>query len=193
MTKKQESLPVRMSAVLRRIAAGHTIETVSQAEGCSKDALKEALVSLADRIEVEFGLHTVKVMVDGASRGNPGPAGIGAAILDNHDRSLAELSTFIGTATNNEAEYQALVAGLGLALERGYPNVAIYTDSELMAKQIRGEYRIREPRLKERFAMAHRLLAKFKKWEIKAIPRSENRLADRLSNLAIDKGSPEAL
>ncbi len=180
-------LPQRMSRVLKKLASGHKIEEISLAEGCTKDALKEALYALADRIDEEFGLTEATMAVDGASRGNPGPAGIGAAILDRNGQSLAELSRYIGQATNNEAEYQALLAGLELAKERGIASLVIQTDSELMAKQIRGEYRVREERLRSMYAKVHRLLTGFKRWEIKSVPRAQNRLADRLSNIAIDK------
>lgn len=180
-------LPLRMSRVLKKLASGHKIEEISMAEGCTKDALKEALFALADRIDDEFGLTVVTLAVDGASRGNPGPAGIGAAIIDHNGKSLAELSRYIGRATNNEAEYRALVAGLELARERKHLGLIIQTDSELMAKQIKGEYRVKEERLREYYAKAHRLLEEFRSWEIRAVPRSQNRLADRLSNIAIDK------
>ncbi len=180
-------LPVRMSKVLKKLASGHKIEEISVAEGCTKDALKEALFALADRIDEEFGLGEVTLAVDGASRGNPGPAGIGAAIIDRNGKSLAELSRYIGQATNNEAEYQALVMGLELARDRKHPGIVIQTDSELMARQVRGEYRVKEPRLREMYARAHKLLEGFKRWEIREVPRTQNRLADRLSNIAIDK------
>jgi ribonuclease HI len=176
-----------MSKVLKKLASGHKIEEISVAEGCTKDALKEALFALADRIDEEFGLGEVTLAVDGASRGNPGPAGIGAAIIDRNGKSLAELSRYIGQATNNEAEYQALILGLELALERKHPGVVIQTDSELMAKQVRGEYRVKEPRLREMYARVHKLLEGFKRWQITEVPRAQNRLADRLSNIAIDK------
>jgi len=181
------SASIRMSRILKKLASGHKIEEISVAEGCTKDALKEALLALADRIDQEFGYQTVTLAVDGASRGNPGPAGAGAAIIDSHGKPLAELSRYLGETTNNEAEYRALILGLEMARERKYPNIVIQTDSELLAKQIRGEYRVKEPRLKELFAKAHRLLEDFRHWEIKNVPRLQNRLADRLSNIAIDK------
>jgi len=176
-----------MSTVLRKLASGHKIEDISEAEGCTRDALKEALLSMADKIDDEFGLSVVTLAVDGASRGNPGPAGAGAALIDHNGKSLAELSRYLGRATNNEAEYQALLLGLGLALERKHASIVIQTDSELMAKQIKGSYRVKEPHLRSLFAKAHKLLEGFKHWDIKAVPRAQNRLADRLSNIAIDK------
>jgi ribonuclease HI len=193
MVKKDNKISARLSRVLRKIANDYHLEQVAQDEGCSRTDLKEALVALAEKIEEETGVNVVTLAVDGAARGNPGPAGAGAAILDGQGRSLAEKTLYLGTATNNEAEYQALVMGLQLALERGYPRIRIQTDSELMAKQIAGEYKVKEPRLKKMFAQAHALLEKFQKWEIKPVPRTENRLADRLSNIAIDKQVKEEL
>ncbi|MDO9390913.1 MAG: ribonuclease HI family protein [bacterium] len=193
MVKKQNKISARLSLVLRKIANDHHLSQVAEEEGCSRADLKEALVALADKIEQETGVDIVTLAVDGAARGNPGPAGAGAALLDSQGRSLAEKTMYLGKATNNEAEYQALVMGLTLALEREHLRILIQTDSELMAKQITGEYKIKEPRLKIYFTQAHSLLEKFQKWEIKAVPRAENRLADRLSNIAIDKVAKEDL
>ena len=193
MVKKQNKISARLSLVLRKIANDHHLSQVAEEEGCSRADLKEALVALADKIEQETGVDIVTLAVDGAARGNPGPAGAGAALLDSQGRSLAEKTMYLGKATNNEAEYQALVMGLTLALERAHPRILIQTDSELMARQITGEYKIKEPRLKIYFTQAHALLEKFQKWEIKAVPRAENRLADRLSNIAIDKVAKEDL
>jgi ribonuclease HI len=142
---------------------------------------------MADMFDAEFGLSVATLAVDGASRGNPGQAGAGAAIIDHNGKSLAEISRYLGQVTNNEAEYQALILGLGLALERKHTSIVIQTDSELMAKQIKGIYRVKEPHLRSLYAKAHKLLEGFKQWDIKAVPRAQNRLADRLSNIAIDK------
>jgi ribonuclease HI len=185
MTKDQ--IYSKLSTVLRRMAAGHPMEDISESMGCSKDTLKEALVALADRIETDFGLSKVTMAIDGAARGNPGLAGAGVALLDGHGNVLAELSQYLGPATNNEAEYQALIFGLKLAQERGFTKLSIQTDSELLANQINGSYRIKEPRLKKLFVEAQQLLSKMEKWEIHSVPRTQNRLADRLANLAIDK------
>lgn len=193
MVKKQNKISARLSLVLRKIANDHHLSQVAEEEGCSRADLKEALVALADKIEQETGVDIVTLAVDGAARGNPGPAGAGAALLDSQGRSLAEKTMYLGKATNNEAEYQALVMGLTLALEREHPRILIQTDSELMARQITGEYKIKEPRLKIYFTQAHALLEKFQKWEIRSVPRAENRLADRLSNIAIDKVAKEDL
>jgi ribonuclease HI len=187
MTRDQDQIYTKLSTVLRRVAAGHRMEDVSESMGCSKETLKEALMALADKIEADFGISRAVLAIDGAARGNPGPAGAGAALLDGQGNTLAEVGRFLGKATNNEAEYQALMLGLRLALERGFTRLAINTDSELLANQLNGSYRVKEPRLKKLFTEAHQLLDKFEKWEIKAVPREQNRLADRLANLAIDR------
>ncbi len=192
MTKDKDQIYSKLSVVLRKVASGHPMEDISQSMGCSKDTLKEALVALADKIETDFGISQVTLAVDGAARGNPGQAGAGAALMDSHGNILAELSQYLGKATNNEAEYQALIFGLRLAKERGFSQLSIQTDSELLANQINGSYRIKEPRLKKLFVQVQELLAGLEKWEIRAVPRLQNRLADRLANLAIDKeAAPE--
>jgi ribonuclease HI len=187
--KGKEALPIstRLSHVLRKIADGHSLDKIATEEECLKDALKEALKSLAEKIEVESGKVKLTLVIDGAARGNPGPAGAGAAILDTQGTPLAEKSEFLGKATNNEAEYSSLIMGLQLALDRGFHRLHIQTDSELLAKQIRGDYKVKEPRLKALFAKAHKLLEQLEEWDIVNVPREENRLADRLSNIAIDK------
>jgi ribonuclease HI len=187
--KEKKELPAstRLARVLRRISDGHSLDKIAAEEECLKDALKEALKSLADKIEVESGKVKLTLVIDGAARGNPGPAGCGAAILDSRGTSLAERSVSLGKATNNEAEYHGLITGLQLAQERGFKRLHIRTDSELLAKQVRGEYKVKEPRLKALFVKAHDLLGKLEEWDIVNVPREENRLADRLSNIAIDK------
>jgi ribonuclease HI len=186
MTKDKDQVYSKLSTVLRKVASGHPMEDISESMGCSKDTLKEALVALADKIETDFGVTQVTLAIDGAARGNPGQAGAGAALLDSHGNVLAERSQYLGRATNNEAEYQALIFGLKLARERGFSKLSIQTDSELLANQIKGSYRIKEPRLKKLFVQAQELLSQMEKWDIQAIPRVQNRLADRLANLAID-------
>ncbi len=187
MTKEKDQIYTKLSTVLRRVAAGHPMEDISESMGCSKDTLKEALVALADRIEMDFGVSKIILAIDGAARGNPGQAGAGAALVDSHGNILAEISRYLGKATNNEAEYQALIVGLKLARERGFSKLSIQTDSELLARQINGSYKVKEPRLKKLFVEVHQLLDKLEKWEIQSVPRVQNRLADRLANLAIDK------
>lgn len=187
MTKEKDQIYSKLSIVLRKVAAGHPMEDISESMGCSKDTLKEALVALADKIEMDFGVSKITLAIDGAARGNPGQAGAGAALVDSHGNILAEISQYLGKATNNEAEYQALIVGLKMARERGFSKLSIQTDSELLARQINGSYKVKEPRLKKLFVEVHHLLDQLEKWEIQSVPRVQNRLADRLANLAIDK------
>ena len=126
------------------------------------------------------------IYTDGASRGNPGPAAIGAVIFDERGREVHRLSQRIGRATNNVAEYRAAIAGLEAALALGARRVELRLDSELVARQLDARYRVRNPALKKLFARLQELRWRFQSLEARAIPREENRLADRLANEALD-------
>jgi ribonuclease HI len=125
--------------------------------------------------------------IDGGSRGNPGPAGYGVRIEDEQGSLVDELRGFIGIATNNSAEYQGLVAALSYASEHGYPAVRIRSDSELLVKQMRGEYRVKHPRLQILHQRAHDLLRRLDRVIFEHVPREQNVEADRLVNVAIDE------
>lgn len=124
---------------------------------------------------------------DGAARGNPGPAAIGVVIADNRGRILKELGEPIGTATNNEAEYRALLRGLELAKECGAKQIEIRSDSELLTLQLRGAYRVRAANLRPLYDQARRALGQFGKVAIRHIPRRQNARADHLANQALDR------
>jgi ribonuclease HI len=124
--------------------------------------------------------------IDGASRGNPGPAGIGIVIRGADKKKLKELYKYIGETTNNVAEYTALVYGLEEALILKADEVTVNVDSELVAKQLTGEYRVKDDKIKPLFDSAAHMLSGFKSFEIKHIDRSENKEADRLANKAIN-------
>jgi ribonuclease HI len=124
---------------------------------------------------------------DGGARGNPGPAGIGCLILDEKGGALAEISRYIGEATNNQAEYQALLAGLIKAKELGGRELEVFLDSELVVKQLNREYRVKDKDLAPLFVKVYNLTLGFKKVIFKHIAREQNALADKLVNLAIDK------
>ncbi len=128
----------------------------------------------------------VEVYVDGASRGNPGPAGIGV-VISSEGREVRRFKQFIGHATNNEAEYRALLAALKLAREMGARSVVVKSDSELLVKQLRGEYKVRKKSLALLYDKALRELGNFEEFEIRHISREENKTADRLANEAIDE------
>jgi len=126
------------------------------------------------------------VYFDGGSRGNPGPAAIGWVIVTSNG-IVAEDGETIGTATNNQAEYEALIAGLEAARDYGYDEVHVRGDSELIVKQVRGEYDTNNPELREKRVTVHELLAAFDEWTLEYVPRDVNERADGLVNEALDQ------
>ena len=128
----------------------------------------------------------LKLYVDGASRGNPGEAGAGFYLLDGDGNELLKGMRFLGRMTNNAAEYQALILGLREALGIGGDSIEIYTDSELVANQMKGIYTVKNKQLRRLHQKVVALLDKFHRYEITAIRREDNRKADRLANEAID-------
>ena len=130
----------------------------------------------------------VTIYVDGASRGNPGPAGIGAVIYDDSGREAHTVSRRIGRATNNEAEYQAAIAGLEAALALGARQVELRMDSELVVRQLDARYKVRNPRLARLFGRVKDLQWRFESFRAMSIPREQNRRADQLANHALDRG-----
>ncbi len=130
----------------------------------------------------------VRIQIDGAARGNPGPAGVGVLISDGSGRRLKEVATYLGEATNNVAESCALLVGLQEALKLGKRQVTVLTDSQLLARQIIGEYRVRDPQLKWLHVLIHQLVQGFDRFGIRHVPRKENRAADRLANRAVTEG-----
>ncbi len=125
---------------------------------------------------------------DGACRGNPGESSAGAWLLDRDSgKTVAALKKRIGRATNNEAEYEALLMGLEEAKRLGATDVRVKADSQLVIRQIRGEYKVKHPEMKRRHEKALALLSKFERWEASHVPREENTEADRLANEALDQ------
>jgi len=125
---------------------------------------------------------------DGGARGNPGPAGFGVYIQSHEGMVLAELSEFIGFKTNNVAEYSGLLAALDFALQNGHKRLRVVSDSELMVKQIQGKYKVASPDLKPLYDEAKRRIARLEGFEIEHALRAKNKHADRLANLAMDRG-----
>ena len=150
----------------------------------SKKSVVEAAFQGARRFEE---LH---VFVDGAARGNPGPAAIGVLILTREDKRVSAFGEAIGQTTNNYAEYTALVHALRLLSVFEVDRLRLYTDSELMAKQVKGEYRVKEKTLHSLNAQVMSMLRRYKDWEITHIPREENAEADALANRALNEGVP---
>jgi len=129
----------------------------------------------------------ITIEFDGGSRGNPGPAGIGVVLRAQDRTPLVTLGKFIGRATNNVAEYQALITGLREARKLGAKQIQIRGDSELIIKQMRGEYRVKHPDLKPLYEEAYHLFHQFDEARIEHNLRHKNALADKLANLAMDK------
>lgn len=131
--------------------------------------------------------ETITINFDGGSRGNPGPAGIGVVLAAEDGIPLVTLGKFIGNATNNTAEYMALILGLREAQKLGAVKIVIRGDSELVIKQMRGEYRVKNPALKQLFDQAQTLVNRFESAEFEHNLRHHNSLADRLANVAMDR------
>jgi ribonuclease HI len=127
--------------------------------------------------------------IDGGSRGNPGPSGYGVVIEDEVGRPVAELSEFLGKQTNNYAEYSGLLAALSYALKQSSKALKVVSDSELLVKQIRGQYKVNNPGLKELYVQATRMIGQLEWFEIGHVLREKNREADRLANVAMDRGT----
>jgi ribonuclease HI len=127
-----------------------------------------------------------KLYSDGACRGNPGVGGAGAVITDAEGSVIWEGKEYLGHCTNNIAEYKALILGLKGALAEGYKNLEVYLDSELLANQINGSYRVKNENLKVLMNEVRSLLTSFDSIQVKHVLRSHNSHADRLANLAID-------
>lgn len=125
--------------------------------------------------------------IDGGSRGNPGPAAYAVVVSTADGAPVASLSRYLGRTTNNVAEYEGLLAALSYALEHGYPRLKIITDSELMARQITGRYKVRNPNLKPLYDRARALIAQLDGFRIEHVRREHNREADRLANEAMDR------
>ena len=126
------------------------------------------------------------VWVDGGARGNPGPAAIGAVIKDEQEQLITSLSRRIGIGTNNQAEYMALIAALEKAISLGARQVHVKSDSELMVKQLNGNYRVKNANLKPLYQKVKQLQDSLQEFTIAHIPRQQNREADRLVNQALD-------
>jgi ribonuclease HI len=131
---------------------------------------------------------TLVVHVDGGARGNPGPAAIGVVVSQPDGSVLAEIGERIGVATNNVAEYRALLRGLQMAGELGAREIEIVNDSELIARQLTGAYRVKHPSMKPLYEEAVKTLRLFDAWRIRTVPRAQNARADALVNQALDAG-----
>ena len=135
--------------------------------------------------------NKVILQTDGGARGNPGPSAIAAVFYNEDLEILNSCSEFIGNATNNTAEYKALILGIESALKNSYSNLDIRMDSELIVKQIKGEYKVKDENLKLLHAKARELLSKVEYYTISHVRREQNKEADRLVNVCLDKISAD--
>jgi ribonuclease HI len=126
------------------------------------------------------------VHVDGGARGNPGPAAAAAVVSDPAGAVLDEAHEFLGVATNNVAEYRGVLLGLERARRLGATEVEVVNDSELVARQVNGEYKVKHPDMKPLHAAAKQALGAFDRWEVRTVPRAQNAAADALVNQALD-------
>jgi len=129
------------------------------------------------------------VHVDGGSRGNPGPAAAAAVLTGPDGEVLARDSALLGVATNNVAEYRGLLLGLELARAQGASEVEVVNDSELVAKQVNGVYRVKHPDMRPLHAQAMAALRGFERWKVRSVPREQNAAADALVNEALDRAA----
>ncbi len=126
------------------------------------------------------------VHVDGGARGNPGPAAIGVVITTPEGEVLAEIAERIGVATNNVAEYSALLRGVQEAARHGAGEIEIINDSELVARQLNGVYKVKHPAMRPLYLQAVEALRAFRSWKVRNVPRAQNARADKLVNVALD-------
>jgi ribonuclease HI len=131
----------------------------------------------------------VIVHVDGGARGNPGPAAAACVVSDPAGEVLDEQARLLGEATNNVAEYRALLLGLARAKQLGASEVEVIGDSELIAKQVQGVYKVKHPAMRPLHLQAMQALRGFERWSIRTVPRAQNAEADALVNAALDQGA----
>ncbi len=133
-----------------------------------------------------MSINKVTIFTDGAARGNPGPAAIGAVIKDEKGNTITTISRCLGTTTNNQAEYRAIIAALEKAINLGVRQVTLYSDSELVVKQINGRYKVKNATLRPLYQEVVKLAGKLESLKISNIPRTRNAEADKLANKALD-------
>lgn len=175
--------------LLRRLSEDSLLAAIAeQIPDMDKREIIDLLGFAADTIghSSHGAIDEATIHVDGASIGNPGPAGAGAVIVDCYNKKVAEVCEPLGVTTNNVAEYRALILGLRKAQELGVRRVHVRADSELMVKQMSGDYRIKDEKLQALAREAKDIIDSFDFFDILHIDRSKNRAADRLSKRAAD-------
>jgi ribonuclease HI len=177
-------------APVRRILSGRALSpdaVESTPAHRSEVGEKQEQDSEASKENPASGFGKLLIYIDGASRGNPGNAAAGVVILDEQQKPVLERKKYLGKTTNNVAEYQALILALQEALDMGAVQVEVKTDSELLANQWNGEYRVQNPGLVPLMQQARRLAGRLQSCKVAHVPRERNKRADALANQAIDE------
>lgn len=172
-----------------------SIESAARSLGMAESEVTAALEQLADRLESSApgrsgqtsGAHRLRVYSDGAARGNPGPSGAGAVLVEPSGQVVDRIGKYLGIQTNNYAEYMGLLIGLRRARELGVSEVEVFADSELMIRQLGGRYQVKSPSLRPLYEEARQLLNDFTRVKLVHVPREMNAAADEMSNRAIDE------
>jgi ribonuclease HI len=181
-----ELLMSTRAAVFQALAAGRGLDKVQEEFRLTPEQLREIFREVADHFRsLEEGVWSL--YCDGASRGNPGQAGAGVVLLDGRGDIRGQYGEYLGQATNNVAEYQALLLGLKKARDLGVQKIQIFADSELLVRQLTGQYRVKAAHLLPLYNAAKHALQEFEIHDITHVPRELNHLADRLANAAIDQ------
>ncbi|HZA50291.1 MAG TPA: reverse transcriptase-like protein [Myxococcaceae bacterium] len=187
--------------ILRHIAREEPLTATQQALGITRERISRILQRAAELMDPgeanaagrresnsEPGsVKRVRVYSDGAARGNPGPAGAGAVLVEPNGQVVERIGKFLGTQTNNFAEYMGLLLGLRRAKEMGVAEVEVYADSELMIRQLGGRYQVKSLSLRPLYEEALELLNGFSRVKLVHVPREMNSAADEMSNRAIDE------
>jgi len=187
----------KQSDILKYIAREEPLAgTLKAFPGLTRERLAKMFEKLADRPtnsanafepEVNSTLNRVRVYSDGAARGNPGPSGAGAVLVEPSGQIVDRLGKFLGVRTNNYAEYMGLLLGLKRARELGVREIEVFTDSELMIRQLGGRYQVKSTSLRPLYEEALKLLNGFSRVKLVHVPREMNTAADEMSNRAIDE------
>jgi len=179
------------NALLDRLFPGQDADAIRQILTGTQAGSESPAASAGSSTSVKAGgvsaAGPCRLFTDGASRGNPGQAGAGAVLFADNGEELVAKSVYLGTCTNNVAEYKALLIGLEEASRLGCSELAIALDSELIVRQIQGRYKVKNETLATLFTEVREYLAGFGKWTIIHVPRAQNSRADELANKGIDQ------
>jgi ribonuclease HI len=184
--ERSGGLVSKQAAILAALAQGLDLPQVLERFGLAPEELQELFREAAALYEERQGGFW-RLHCDGASRGNPGPAGAGVVLHDPQGHLQVNRGRYLGETTNNVAEYQALLLGLAEARRLGVKKLQVLADSELMVRQLNGRYRVKSPHLIPLWRQALESLQQFDAYTVAHVPREENRLADAAANRAIDQ------